>query len=234
MRGLRTSAFVGCAAAVLVVAVVSGQRGGMDADRKIPGGGITAAGWTGKIDPPSEKAGYTIKDSKFEEKGGTFTLQVGPAASYWNPANTASGDYTVKATFTEGKMMSGHPHPMGLIIGGTKMGTADQSYIYCTAYRDGSFIVGRFNGDTPTRVVRKTPNAAIHKAASEDESVTQEVAWVVKGPRVECMVNGTVVQGFDKSEIVGPGKLESTDGVYGIRVSHNMDLTVKDLKVTKP
>lgn len=234
MRALRVSAaMIGVMA--MLAPVVSGQRGrGMDADRKIEGGGITAAGWTGAVDPPAANEGKSVKDSKFEQKGAEYHLTIGPAATYWNPANTASGDYTVKATFTEGKMMSGHPHPMGLMIGGNKLGTPEQSYIYCTAYRNGNFIVGRFNGNTPTRMVRPTPNAAIKKAATADESVTQEVAWVVKGPRVECMVNGTVVQGFDKSELVGPGKLESTDGVYGIRVSHNMDLVVKDLKVTKP
>jgi hypothetical protein len=215
-------------AVAMLVPALAAQRG-MDPDRKIEGGGIKAAGWTGTAD-----GGKNVNDSKFEQQGTTFNLQVGPAATYWNPANTATGDFAVKATFTEGKMMSGHPHPMGLFIGGSKMGTPDQSYMYCTAYRDGSFIVRRFNGTTPTQIVRKSPNAAVKKAATPEESVTQEVAWVVKGGRAECMVNGTMVAGFDKAEIVGAGKLESTDGVYGIRVSHNMDLTVKDLKVTKP
>lgn len=227
MRGLRTSAFM-VAAVIAVVATVTGQRG-MDPDRKIEGGGIKAAGWMGIADQ-----GKSVNDSKFEKQGEVYTLSVGPAATYWNPANTASGDYTVKATFTEAKMMSGHPHPMGLMIAGTKLGTPEQSYIYCTAYRDGSFIVRGFNGSNVVNYMRKTPNAAIKKAATADESVTQDVAWVVKGGRAECQVNGATVAGFDKAEIVGPGKLASTDGVYGIRVSHNMDLTVKDLKMTKP
>jgi len=40
--------------------------------------------------------------AKFEQKGDTYHLAIGPAAVYWNPSNTASGDYTVKATFTDG------------------------------------------------------------------------------------------------------------------------------------
>jgi hypothetical protein len=47
------------------------------------------------------------------------------------------------------------------------------------------------------------------------------------------VINGTSVASFAKADIVGPGKLESTDGVWGIRVSHNMDLVVTNLGITK-
>jgi hypothetical protein len=33
-----------------------------------------------------------------------------------------------------------------------------------------------------------------------------------------------VVAGFDKAEVDGFGKFESTDGVYGIRSAHNTDV----------
>jgi hypothetical protein len=225
----RTALVIGVA--VLAPGLLS--AGQQDADRAVAGGGITAAGWKGEVDGQSASQGRSIKDSKFEQKGDTYHLAIGPAAVYWNPSNTASGDYTVKATFTEAKMTSGHPHPMGLFIGGSKLGTPDQALMYCTAYRDGTFIVRRFNGKDVTNIARKTPNAAIKKASSPDESVTQEVAWVVKGGKAECQINGATVASYDKAEIVGAGKLESTDGIYGIRVSHNMDLTVSNLKMTK-
>ena len=56
----------------------------------------------------------------------------------------------------------------------------------------------------------------------------------VKGGRVECAINGTVVAGYDKAEVVTAGKLKSTDGVYGIRFAHNTEALVTDLKITKP
>jgi hypothetical protein len=225
-----------CRTALLVAVALTPAMsiaGQQDADRAVAGGGITAPGWKGQVDAQSASQGRSVKDSKFEQKGDTYHLTIGPAAVYWNPSNTASGDYTVKATFTEAKMTSGHPHPMGLFIGGNKLGTPDQSLMYCTAYRDGSFIVRAFNGSTVTNIARKAPNPAVKKAASPDESVTQDVAWVVKGGKAECQINGTAVASYDKAEVVGPGKLESTDGVYGIRVSHNMDLTVSNLKMSK-
>jgi hypothetical protein len=59
-------------------------------------------------------------------------------------------------------------------------------------------------------------------------SVKQEIAWTVKGDRAECSINGKVVAGFDKADLVGSGKLASTDGIYGIRAAHNVDIVVSN------
>ena len=75
--------------------------------------------------------------------------------------------------------------------------------------------------------------SAIKTAASKEESVTQEIAWVVKGGKADCVINGTSVVSLPVADLVGPGKLESTDGIWGIRVSHNMDLTVSKLSAAK-
>lgn len=205
-----------------------------DKDRKVAGGGIMAAGWQGKVDAKGTAQGLTVKDSKFEQKGDTFHLTIGPATTYWNPANTVTGDYTVKATFTEPKQDFSHPHPMGLFIGGSKLGTPEQSLMYCVAYRSGQFLIRRLNGDAVTNVVPRTPHEAIKRAASPTEPVTQEIAWVVKGGKADCVINGVSVASLPVADVVGPGKLESTDGIWGIRVSHNMDLTVSKLAAGKP
>ena len=73
----------------------------------------------------------------------------------------------------------------------------------------------------------------MHKAAGPGQPVTQEIAVSVKGDRVECAINGTVVGGYDKAALVTAGKLKSTDGVYGIRFAHNTDATVTGLTMTK-
>ena len=51
--------------------------------------------------------------------------------------------------------------------------------------------------------------------------------------RVECASNGTVVAGYAKSAMVAPGKLKSTDGIYGLRFAHNTEVTVTGLTMTK-
>ena len=66
------------------------------------------------------------------------------------------------------------------------------------------------------------------------QPVTQDIAVSVKGDKVSCSINGAVVGTYNKSDVVGAGKLKSTDGVYGIRFAHNTDGVVSGLTVTKP
>ncbi len=222
-------------AIVSVPAVGFGQTPS-EASRSVAGGGILVPGWSGQIDANAEKAGQTIKDAKLAQEGSVLHVTTGPAVTYWNPANKVSGDYTVKATFTEPKYMNlnDHPHPYGIVIGGNDLGTATQSYLYCAAYGNGNFIVRGF-GPEPFQMNgrRGEANAAVHKAAGPGEPVTQEIAMSVKGSRVECAINGTVVAGYDKADVVATGKLKSTDGVYGLRFAHNTDATVANLSATK-
>jgi len=207
-----------------------------DTNRKIPGGGITVPGWQGKVDPDAERAGQTVNDAKLSLEGNALHVTTGPAITYWNPTNVATGDYTVSATFTEPKFMSlnTHPHPYGIVIAGNDLGTGQQSYIYCAAYGSGNFIVRGFGPDAFQLNGRREASDAVHKAAGVGQPVTQQIAMQVKGDKVSCIINGTVVKTFDKSELVVPGKLKSTDGAYGIRFAHNTDATVTELKMAKP
>jgi hypothetical protein len=218
---LAKGSLVAVAVTALAMAVPSAQ----DPDRSVKGGGIMVKGWQGKVDAGAAKKGATINDSKFEEKAGAFHISAGSASTYWNPANTASGDYTVSATFTEPKMSAGHPHPYGIFIGGSKLDTDQPTYVYCVAYGSGEALVRGFSNGKVVDFSKRGPNPAVAKAEAGG-SVKQEIAWTVKGDRAECSMNGTVVAGFDTSELVGPGKLESTDGIYGIRAAHNVDIVV--------
>lgn len=225
------------ALAVALAMVVSPVIGAQDqeAARKVAGGGISVPGWKGKIDAAAEKAGQSINDAKFAMEGKALRVTTGPAVTYWNPANTATGNYTVKATFTEPKYMNlnDHPHPYGIVIAGNDMDTAP-TYLYCAPYGSGTFIVRGF-GPEAFRMNggRGEANDAVHKAAGPGQPVTQDVAMSVKGDKVECAINGTVVASYDKSALVTAGKLTSTDGIYGIRFAHNTDATVTGLTMTK-
>jgi len=211
------------------------QEGQNETSRTVAGGGVTVSGWTGKIDAKEAAAGMTLNSAKFAKEGDAFHVVTGPAVTYWNPANKASGDYTVKATFNEPKFMNlnTHPHPYGIVIAGNDLGTEQQSYLYCAAYGDGKFIV-RGMGPAPFQMNgRGAPDPAVNKAAAVGQPVTQEIALSVKGDKVECSINNKVVGSYDKSALVTAGKLKSTDGVYGIRSAHNTEVFVTGLKMTK-
>jgi hypothetical protein len=209
-----------------------------DANRKVEGGGISAAGWQGKIDPSEAAKGDKLENAKLATMGPGLHVTTGPAVTYWNPANKASGDYTVKATFNEQKYMNlnDHPHPYGIMIGGNDLGTDTQSFLYCAAYGNGTFIMRGFNGTTPFQLGGRRPTAdeIVNKAAGKDQPVKQEIGIQVKGDQVSCLINGKAVATYPKADVVGAGKLKSTDGVWGIRFAHNTEAHVSDLKMTKP
>jgi hypothetical protein len=231
MRFVRESAVV--AVVLFLVPTLASAQAQEDASHAVRGGGIFAHGWQGQLDPGAKES---VNDAKLIEEGGGLHVTTGPAITYWNPANTASGDYTVSATFTEPKFMNlnTHPHPYGIVIAGNDMGTPQQTELYRAAYGSGNFIVRGF-GPAPFALNgRREANAAVHKAEAPGQPVTQTIAMSVKGNSVECIINGTMVASYDKSLVVAAGKLKSTDGVYGIRFAHNTEGTVTDLKVTRP
>jgi len=236
MRALRLLSCIG----VTVLALPAFSPANLQAQetsRSVANGGISVAGWTGQIDANEARRGHSINDDKLTKDGSALHVTTGPAVAFWNPANTASGDYTVKATFNEPKFMNlnNHAHPYGVFIGGNDMGTPQQTYLYCAAYGDGKYIVRGFgpaafqlNGGEGEE------SPAVHKAAGAGQPVTQDVALSVHGDKVSCIINGTTVASYPRSDIVGAGKLKSTNGVYGIRFAHNTEGTVTGLTVTKP
>lgn len=231
MRKIHVSGLA--AALVLMVPLAASAQ---DASRAVADGGITVQGWQGKIDASEAAKGMTLSNAKLIKHGDALHATTGPSVGYWHPSNTATGNYTVKATFREPKYMAlnNHPHPYGIFIGGNDMGSDSQSYLYCMAYGNGNFIVRGF-GPQPFAVngARQQAGASVNKASGPGAEVTQEIALSVRGDKVECSINGQVVGSYNKADVVGAGKLKSTDGTYGIRFGHNTEAFVTGLTVTK-
>ena len=221
-------AFLMAGAAAVLISATTAAQGQQDADRKVVGGGVTVKGWQGKADA-GNRQGLTVNDSKFAAEGSAFRLTTGPAAVYWNPANTAKGDFTVKATFKEAKQTYNHPHPFGVFIGGSGLDTDAPSMLYCVAYRDGTFLVRQFVSGKVNTLAKKNAHEKVAKAAGPEAEVTQEVGWIVKGDRADCVINGATVWGATKADLGGA----SLDGITGIRVSHNSDALVSNFAVGK-
>jgi hypothetical protein len=147
------------------------------------------------------------------------------AAVYWNPANTAKGAYTVKGTFTLNEP-SGHNNYYGLVFGGRNLEGADQTYLYFLIAQDGSFLVKRRVGDAKTdNVVAKTPHASIKKPEANGKSTNVLEARVL-ADKVDYVVNGTVVGSSPKAGM-------TTDGIWGIRVNHLLNVTIDEIGVTR-
>ena len=221
------------AVAVVLSTLLGAQGAQNNQDVAVKGGGITVPGWKGIADTKNNPTGLKVTDAKFEPSGGGIHVQTGPAITYYNPANMASGDYTVSATFDEPKFqnLNDHPHPYGIFIAGNKMDTPEMTGLYCAAYGNGRFIIRGF-GPAPFNLNGGgAANPAIHSVAI-GSPVQQMISMSVKGDTVSCSINGTQVWSAPKADLVGtgPGKVQSTDGVYGIRTAHNVEFTVTGFK----
>src|SRR5262245_44561132 len=180
MRGqnMRRIHRLALAAATMMLLPGANSARAQDTSRAIEAGGISVPGWVGRIDPKEMSAGAKLSQAKLAKEGDALHVTTGPAVVYWNPDNTAHGTYTVRATFREGKYMNlnNHPHPYGIFIAGHDMDTDRQSYLYCAAYGNGTFIVRGFAPAPFQMNGRGASNPAVNKAAGPGEPVTQEIA----------------------------------------------------------
>ena len=64
-----------------------------------------------------------VPDVTITSVGGGYQVNTGPAAVVWDPSQTASGAYTLKAKFTLQKP-SGHTNYYGLVFGGKDLAGA--------------------------------------------------------------------------------------------------------------
>jgi len=165
-------------------------------------------------------------DIKFVAMGSGFHATNPQAAVYWNPANTAAGTYTLKGTFTLMKP-SGHTNYYGLVFGGSGLDGAQQSYLYFVVAQNGTWLIKRRDGDATSIVSPKTPNDAVKKPDASGKS-TNALEVRVAADKIDFAVNGEVVHTEPKS-----GATAKTDGIYGIRVNHLLEVQVDALTVAK-
>ena len=127
-------------------------------------------------------------------------------------------------------MAASHPHSYGMFIGGADLESDMETLLYCIVYGDGTYSVKTFHGENVTTLVNRAASDALNKAGESGEA-TNQVGWRVHDGSESCMVNGTAVSTFAHGDVVADDKIKSTDGVYGFRVSHNLELTVTGMEM---
>ena len=183
-------------------------------------------GWKVRIDRSTSASDPDAAGAvKFTATSSGFHATTPQAAVFWNPANTITGNYALKGTFKLLKP-SGHTNYYGLVFGGSDLEGANQTYLYFLVAQDGSWLVKRRNGEATEDVIRKTPNDVVKKPDTGGQS-TNALEVRVAADRVEFVVNGTVVGSVPKAQAA------KTDGVYGIRSNHLLDIEVDGLAATK-
>jgi hypothetical protein len=163
---------------------------------------------------------------KFVTMGTGFHATNPQAAVYWNPDNTATGNYSLKGTFTLMKP-SGPIEYYGLIFGGSDLEGPNQNYLYFVVAQDGTWLLKRRDGNATKEVSSKTSNDVVKKPGADGKS-TNALEVRVTADAIDYFVNGTKVFTSPKT-----GQTAKTDGVYGIRINHLLDVHIDSFALSK-
>jgi hypothetical protein len=192
------------------------QRGGdNDPDRAVKGGTIPAA-WSVRPDRG------TPDQIKLTMAGDVFQFSMGPAGTFFRSDWIKSGDYTFSARLTQ-KAAPSHPISYGLMIGGSNLAGPMQIYSYFLVRNLGEYYIANREGNgNPKAVVEWTASPAIVKQGTDGRQ-TNTLGIQTKGDTVIFTVNGMQVTTLPKSKL-------HTDGNYGFRIGHNLDVDVDQVK----
>ena len=184
-------------------------------------------GWKLRTDHSSDASDPDAPGAnKFVASGSGFHATNPMAAVYWNPANTATGNFVLKGTFKLIKS-TGYDEYYGLIFGGNGLEGPMQSYLYFMVTDDGTYLIKRREGSSTQGVSPKTPSPAVKKPDASGMA-TNALEVRVAADKVEVVSNGTVVTTLPK-----PGAVATTDGVYGMRINHQLDVQIDGFGVAK-
>jgi len=181
----------------------------------VPAAAQAPAGWQMRVDRSTNPSDPDdVPEVTVNAVAGGLEVFTGPAVTLWNPANTASGNYTLEGTFTLLEP-SGHVNYYGLILGGSELDGAGQTYVYFLVAQNGSFIIRHRMGEDVHDVQGRTENEAVATPDANGQSVNR-LQVRVGSEQVDFVVNGAVVFSGPRSHMGA----SVTDGVYGVRVNH--------------
>ena len=163
---------------------------------------------------------------KFSARGSGFHAVTPQAAVFWNPSNVATGNYTLKGTFTLVKP-SDHTNYYGLVFGGSALEGPQQTYLYFLVAQDGTWLIKQRAGDLRTNDIAKMRHQAVRTPGADGTS-TNALEVRVMPEKIDYAINGTVVHSMPKT-----GAAAKTDGLYGIRSNHRLEVRVESLALSK-
>jgi hypothetical protein len=186
----------------------------------LDGGGMLPEGWKHRFDLPTMK----LEHVRFMTHGPSLHITSGPPGIYYNPATTATGEYTVKGLFTQNGQGE-HREGYGPVIGGADLDGDLQRYTYFLVRKDGKFLIKQREGVNTRGVTDWTTHPAI-KPFDANDKMSNELAIAVGADTVRFLINGTEVARHPRAGL-------ATDGIVGLRINHQLDVTVDNLTIER-
>lgn len=188
---------------------------------KIENGGVFPAGWSVRTDEggkPTEVSLVTMAPG--------WHVVTATSGIMYRAADVASGTYEVNAKIHLFPGKGGHEEAFGLFIGGKDLAGAGQRYSYFLIRGDGTFKIKRRSGAAATDVTKDWTAAPAVVKVKADGPVANLLSVVVGKDKVAFRVNGQEVYS-------GPAASFDTDGIFGLRINHNLSLHVESLEIKR-
>ncbi|MBA2684484.1 MAG: hypothetical protein H0U66_08360 [Gemmatimonadaceae bacterium] len=217
-----TAAPVAVAAPTPAAADTGMKMGGMkmDADKSTGGTGVPA-GYTGVTDHDDAK----ITDVKYTANAGSWEIQTGPAHITFAAKDSARGEYKISTTITQLEKPK-HPEAFGVFLGGSNLTDPKKvKYGYFIVRGTGEYLIKTRDGEKTSTVVDWTASPKVPKEDASGKA-TYKLSVHVAPDTVHFMMDGNLVTAVPKSKF-------PTDGIAGIRVNHNLHVSVTPLEISK-
>ena len=192
-----------------------------------PGSQAAARDWKagapeGYVMVLDDKNGDSLAVS-YHKQGERFDVTTGPAHLLYAPADTLSGIYVLATTFTELEKPL-HPEAFGLFVGGTDVTGAAARYLYFLVRGSGEFLVKVRDGGDTRDIIPWTANKAVSRSDPTGRA-TYRLAIQLQRDSLRFLVNSIRVATVPRAGL-------PTEGVFGIRVNHNLHVRVDAVRRT--
>ena len=193
--------------------------------------GAYPEGWVYRLDNPDDDlvvGADTTADVYFVTMTpGWHVTTAQPRVILYHPASTVDGDYTAMA-----KLHLFDPGPRrnegyGVFVGGQDLQGPNQQYLYFLLRRSGEYLVKLRDGEnTETLAGWTAHDAIVPYDESTEGTVTNTLAVSTTADTISFVVNDEVVHTMDREGL-------PTEGVFGLRINHALNVHVEDFAVTE-
>ncbi len=204
-------------------APATGTAAESDPDRATGGSGAPP-GFMARVDSNPERTVGDMNDASYTRVGDMWEVRTGPHHLLWTPADTASGNYTATARLQQMETPA-HREAYGIFVGGRNLDRSAQQYLYFMVGGTGEYMISRRDSTKVTALKPWTASPAVPKADAAGK-VDYTLAIRVAADSVRFMVNNTQVAALPKAGL-------PTDGAAGVRIGHNLHLTVQPARITR-
>ena len=202
-------------------------------DAKVPQGENLKVpeGWEIRTDQPMDNLVVSDNpengDIYFVNMTPGWHLTTGPRAIFWHPEHKAEGNYTISTSLYTFDPKGRDREGFGIFFGGSDLKEESQEYLYFLIRNTGDFLVkARKGAETEMIQTWTASNAIVRFTEDSESSELNELSVKVEGDIMSFHINGEEVASINTEGW-------KTDGMFGLRVNHAVNLHISDFSLNK-